>query len=211
MAVSIHNLLLQRIIDQGKGNLIFSTEFFDLGSNETIRKSLSRLTTEKLLVRIAKGIYLFPKHDPELGILYPSTEQIAEAIAKQDRLRIIPTGAEALYKLGLSTQVPMKVVYLTDGVRRIIKVGKRTITFKSTTPKTLAIESKISTLVIQGLRELGKNQIDEKVIKQIKKALYHEDLDLISNNAKLAPVWIATLLFSILKELEHDRMAETNG
>lgn len=208
MPVSIHNAVLQRIIDKGKGSLIFTSEFFDLGTNEAIRKNLSRLATEKLLVRIAQGIYLFPKYDAELGVLYPSTEQIAEAIAKQDRVRIIPTGSEALYKLGLSTQVPMKVVYLTDGVRRIIKVGKRTVTFKSTTPKTLAIESKISTLIIQALRELGKKQVDEKVIKQIKKILYREDLDLISNDAKWAPGWIAMLLFSILKDLKHDRMAE---
>jgi hypothetical protein len=208
--VITNNPLLDKIVQRGKGNLFFTADFHDLGANDAIRKGLSRLTKEKLLVRLGPGIYLFPDYDPELGILYPSTEEIAEAIARHEKARIIPTGSQALYKLGLSTQIPMKVVYLTDGMRRTIKLGKRTITFKITTPRKLATKGKISSLVIQALQELGKDQVDKEVINQIKKVLIKEDPQLLRHDAKLAPVWIATLLFSLFKELKHDRMAETN-
>lgn len=207
---SIYTQLFGKIIQQEKGSLLFPSDFLELGSSDAVRQSLSRMAKEKIIVRLGRGIYLYPKYDQELGMLYPSTEEIAEAIAKQEKARIIPTGDQALYKLGISTQVPLKVVYLTDGMRRTIKLGKRAITFKITTPKVLATEGKISSLVIQALQELGKNQVDDAILQQIKKALQKEDLAILRHDAKLAPVWIATILFSLLKELKHDRMVEAN-
>lgn len=202
-----NNLLLDKIIRKGKGHLIFTNEFQEMGNYDAIRKALARLKKDNLLIHLGPGIYLFPEHDKELGALYPSTEEIAEEIARHEKARIIPTGSQALYKLGLSTQIPMNAVYLTDGLRRNIKVGKRSITFKTTTPKKFATKGKISSLAIQALQELGKDQIDKKVIDQLKKVLSKEDPQLLRHDAKLAPVWIATLLFSLIKELNHDRMA----
>ena len=209
-APSIYMKLLDQITRNGKGKLVFPANFIGMGSNDSIREALSRLTREKILIRLGQGIYLYPEHDTELGAVYPSIETIAEAIARQDKARIIPTGAQALYKLRLTTQIPMNLVYLTDGMRRDIKLGKNSITFRSTTPKKLATKGKISTLVIQALQELGKKEVDETVIKKIKKALSKEDLALLRHDAELAPAWIADLLFSVHKELNNDRMAETN-
>lgn len=200
MEHSVYSQLLDRIINNGKGKLIFPADFVGLGSNESVRKALSKLLKEKILVRLGQGIYLFPEYDPELGILYPSTETIAEAIAKQDKARIIPTGAYALYKLRLSEQVPMKLVYLTDGVRRTVKVGKNTITFSITTPKRLAAQGKVSSLVIQALLALGKKQVDEKIMKKIMQVLAKEDIDLLRHDAEIAPAWIASILFSTLQK-----------
>lgn len=202
--------LLDKIVQRGKGKLVFTADFQELGTYNAIRQGLSRLVKEKILARLGPGIYLFPDYDRELGMLYPSTEEIAEAVAEQEKARIIPTGSQALYKLGLSTQVPLKAVYLTDGMRRNIKLGKRTITFKITTPRKLAAKGKISSLVIQALQELGKDQVDQTVINRIKKVLAQEDPQLLRHDAKLAPVWIATLLFSLQKELKYDRMAEAD-
>lgn len=210
MANSIHQRLLEKIIQKDKGSLLFPSEFSELGSINAIRLGLSRLAKEKLIFRLGQGIYLYPKFDSKLGMLYPSTEDIAEAIAKQDRARIIPTGAQALYKIGLSTQIPMKAVYLTDGVRRVVKIGKRTIEFKSTTPKLLSALGKSSLMAIQALKELGKDQVDDKVKKQIKKVLYNEDAAILRHDMSLAPAWIIAILISILNELEHDRMVTTN-
>lgn len=207
---SIQRRLFERIVQKGKGSLIFLSEFLELDSGDAVRKGISRLVKEKIIVRLGQGIYLYPKYDPEFGTLYPSTEEIAEAIAAQEKARIIPTGAQALYKLGISTQVPLKAVYLSDGIRRTIKLGKRTITFKITTPKRLATKGKISSLVIQALRELGKDQVDDQLLRQIKKSLRKEDPEKLRYDAKLAPEWIATILFSLSKELEHDRMAKTD-
>lgn len=202
MSHSVYSQLLDQIIQNGKGKLIFPADFVGKGTNESIRKTLSRLVKEKILLRLGQGIYLFPEYDPELGILYPSPEEIAEAIAKQDKARIMPTGTYALYKLKLSEQVPMKLVYLTDGVRRTIKLGKNTITFSITTPKRLAAQGKVSSLVIQALLELGKNQVDEKSIKKIMQALAKEDVNLLRHDAEIAPAWIASILFSILQKNE---------
>jgi hypothetical protein len=202
MGPSIYSQLLDQIIQNGKGRLIFPADFVGWGTNESIRKALSRLAKERILVRLGQGIYLFPEYDPELGILYPSPEEIAEAIARQDKARIIPTGAYALYKLRLSKQVPMKLVYLTDGLRRTIKLGKNTITFRITTPKKLAAQGKVSSLVIQALQALGKKQVDEKIMKMVMHELAKEDVNLLRCDAEIAPAWIATILFSALQKNE---------
>jgi hypothetical protein len=202
MEHSVYNQLLDRIIQNGKGKLIFPADFIGLGSNESIRKALSKLLKEKILLRLGQGIYLFPEYDPELGILYPSPEEIAEAIATQDKARIIPTGAYALYKLRLSEQVPMRLVYLTDGVRRTMKVGKNTITLSITTPKRMAAKGKISSLVIQALLALGKKQVDERIMKRIMQVLAKEDVNLLRHDAEIAPAWVASILFSILQKNE---------
>ncbi|MCK9499138.1 MAG: DUF6088 family protein [Bacteroidales bacterium] len=178
-----------------KGNILFVDNFLNLGNPENIKKALYRLTNEKkILIRLAHGIYLYPKIDEELGILYPSTEEIAEAIAKRDKARIIPTGIYALNRLGLSTQVPMKIVYLTDGSARNIKIGKRTISFKRTTPKNLMTKGEISTLVIQALKEIGKENVTDEILKQLKTVLKKEMQENIFHDAKLAPAWINNIL-----------------
>ena len=172
----------------------------DLGSPDSIKKALYRLAKEKgLLIRLAHGIYLYPKTDKELGTLYPSTEEIAKAIARRDKARIIPTGIYALNRLGLSTQVPMKIVYLTDGATRLIKIGKRIISFKKTSPKNLMTLGEISTLVIQALKEIGQEDIDDEILKKIKVVLKKETEENILNDAKLAPAWINKILKQSLK------------
>lgn len=181
--------------DTPKGSILFVDDFLDFGSPDSIKKALYRLTNEKnLLIRLAHGVYLYPKTDKELGTLYPSTEEIAKAIARRDKARIIPTGVYALNRLGLSTQVPMKIVYLTDGATRSIKIGKRTISFKRTSPRNLMTTGEISTLAIQALKEIGQENIDEQILKQLKIVLKKETQENILHDAKLAPAWINKIL-----------------
>lgn len=208
MSHSIHHQIVNRIIKKRRGKLIFPSDFIDLDNVNAIKTSLSRLANDGLLERLAQGIYLYPRQDPILGTLYPSTEEIASNIAKRDKARIIPTGAAALHRLRLSTQVPMKLTYLTDGAPRKIKVGKHIITFKSTTAKRLAVKGKISSLVIQALMELGKEAASLQVLERISEALKQEDRKTIKEDAKLAPAWIASILLSITEKLEnYDRVA----
>jgi len=196
----IESKVAERLQKMPKGRVLFVDDFLDLGSPDSIKKALYRLTNEKsLLVRLAHGIYLYPKTDKELGILYPSTEEIAKAIARRDKARIIPTGVYALNRLGLSTQVPMKIVYLTDGATRSIKIGKRTITFKKTSPKNLITTGNISTLVIQALKEIGQNNMDDEILKQLKGILKKETEENILHDAKLAPAWINKILTESIK------------
>jgi hypothetical protein len=182
-----------------KGSILFVDDFLDYGNAESVKKTLLRLKEKEILFRLAHGIYLSPKIDKELGILFPSTEEIAKAIARRDKARIVPTGVQALNKLGLSTQVPMKVVYLTDGAARTVKVGKRTITFKRTSPKNLLVKGEISSLAIQSLKTIGQNKIDENTIEKIQTILKNEKKENIINDAKLSPAWINKILLHAIK------------
>lgn len=177
-----------------KGSVLFVNDFLDFGSPESIKKALLRLKEKDVLIRLAHGIYLYPKVDRELGVLYPSTEEIANGIARRDKARITPTGIQALNKLGLSTQVPLKTVYLTDGATRSIKVGKRIITFKKTSPKNLLPKGEISSLAIQALRTIGQSKVDHNTLKKLWTALKKETKENILHDAKLAPAWINKIL-----------------
>ena len=164
---SIHNKIETRIKEKGRGAIVFPSDFLDLGSTEVAKKVLLRLEHKGFLKRLAFGIYLYPKHSNLLGTLTPSLEEIAIAIADRDAARIIPTGVYALNRLGLSTQVPLNAVYLTDGAARKIKVGNRTIVFKKTTPKNLAAVGPISSLVIQALKAIGEEKVETYEEKKI--------------------------------------------
>ena len=194
---SIHSQLEDKILSLKKGAIVFVSDFAKFGTAENVKKVLLRLEKKQLLVRLAHGIYLYPKIDKELGILYPSTESIAEAIAKRDKIRIIPTGIYALQQLGISTQIPLNVIYLTDGAPRKIKVGKRTITFKKTAPKNLAIKNKILSNIVQGLKELGKENITDEVKQKIKWALEKIPVEMLKEEILNAPVWVRNEVLSL--------------
>jgi len=196
----VENKIAEALKAQPKGSVLFVDDFLDYGNPESVKKALLRLKEKEILVRLAHGIYLYPKIDRELGVLFPSTEEIANAIARRDRARIVPTGVQALNKLGLSTQVPMKVVYLTDGAARTVKVGKRTITFKKTSPKNLLAKGEISSLAIQALKTIGQNKLDENTIEKIQATLKKEKKENIINDAKLAPAWINNILMQTIDD-----------
>lgn len=194
---SIHSQLEDKILSLKKGAIVFVSDFAEFGTAENVKKVLLRLEKKQLLVRLAHGIYLYPKIDKELGILYPSTESIAEAIAKRDKIRIIPTGIYALQQLGISTQIPMNVIYLTDGAPRKIKVGKRTITFKKTAPKNLAIKNKVLSNIVQGLKELGKENITDEIKQKINQALEKVPVEILKEEILNAPVWVRNEVLSL--------------
>ena len=195
----IENKVAELLKKLPKGSILFVDAFLDFGNSESIKKALFRLKEKDLLIRLAHGIYLYPKKDKDLGVLYPSAEEIAIAIAKRDRARIIASGVQALNKLGLSTQIPLKIVFLTDGAARSIKIGKRTITFKKTSPKNLMVKGEISGLVIQALKSIGQNKIENDVLTELLATLKNEKKEIILHDAKLAPAWIHKILMSATK------------
>jgi hypothetical protein len=132
-------------------------------------------------------------HD-DFGVILPSIDEIALAIAKRDKARIIPTGSYALYKLGLTAQVPMNVVYYTDTSARFVKIGKRTIKFKKASSRNLAFKSEISMLAVQALRSLGKGNATGEEIAHLKMILQNENPAYLKHDLLLAPVWIRELL-----------------
>ena len=198
MEDSIRDRIRKKIASGKKGMIYFPSDFMEYGNVESVKKALFRLEESGFLKRLAHGIYLYPKNDKLLGVLYPSMEEIASVIAKRDKARIMPTGVHALNKLGLSTQVPTKVVYLTDGSPRSIKVGKRSLNFTKTTPKNLSTKGEISSLVIQGLREIGQGHLTKQDLSRIKDLLSKEKPELIKYDASLAPAWIREIMLENL-------------
>ncbi len=202
MSQSIENKVLEHLKYRQRGKIYFTNDFATLGTSESIRKSLSNLVKKDILIRLTQGIYLYPKIDKELGVLYPSVDDVCRAIAKRDKARIEPTGVFALHSLGLSTQIPVNVVYLTDGIPRKIKYGNRTIKFKKTAPKNLAMKGKVSSLVIAALKQIGKENVSQEVELQLTKALKKESVENVKHDAQLAPVWISKLIFQLVNNIE---------
>jgi len=209
--MATHTDIATLISRQKAGQLLFPTDFRGKGSEDAIRKALSRLTIEGKIKRLAHGIYYKPKIDPVFGNIYPSGDQVAEMIAKKERVRIRPAGAYALNKLGLSTQVPTRLVYITDGVSRNLTIGKTTIRFKSTTSKKLSTKGKISSLLIQALEELDLEKMEAKTEQKIYELVKKEDARLLQHDLALAPARIHDYILNLLKRKTHDKLVNING
>ena len=204
MAQSNEKQIEKSIKNKQKGVIVIPDDYIDYGSSDAIRKALDRLENKQVIIRVAQGIYVRPKISKLLGPLVPSAEEVAEAIAKRDRIRTLPTGSYALNALGLSTQVPMNIVLLTDGSPREIKVGKRKIKFKKTTPKNLLAKGKISRLVIQALKEIGNGKVTIEEENKIIGLLEKEDTKDLIHDIALAPVWIQKIMKRAL-EIEENK------
>ena len=189
------------IKSKARGIILFPDDFMHFGTSVAIRKALQRLVEKNKVRRIAKGIYVRPKISKYLGEVLPTIEDIAKAIARRDRIKIIPTGTSALHTLGLSTQMPMKLVYLTDGAPREINIGNRSLKLKKTTPKNLLAKGKISGLVIQALKEIGKENLRQSDKKKIFDLLMKENPKNIAHDMQLAPYWIRIIM---QRNLDHD-------
>lgn len=198
--MSIEDKIVAQIAALPKGELLLPADFQELGSSEAVRLSLFRLEKKDFIVRVAQGIYVRPKESSLIGKLTPSAEEVAEAIAKRDRIRTVPTGSYALNALGLSTQVPMNIVLLTDGSPREIKVGKRTIKFKKITPKNLLAKGRISRLAIQALKEIGNGKITAEEEQKILGLLRKEEVNDLKHDIALAPVWIQKIMKKALSD-----------
>jgi hypothetical protein len=197
---STENKILSKIKKCGGGKLVFGKDFALLGTDFTIRQVLSRLCKEGIIVRLSPGIYLYPKTDKNREVIYPSIDDIIRQIARRDKARIIPTGLYALNALGLSTQVPMRYVFLTDGAPRTIKIRNLKVKFQKTTPKNLSYKSKICVLVIFALKEIGKGKVRADELQKIHEALSHENNEIITHDALLAPQWVSEILLNYIKQ-----------
>ncbi len=196
--------ILRKIKKAGRGSLFYSDSFSSTKNPEGVRKALQRLVEKGEIIRVSTGIYVRPEIDPVIGAVTPGIEEVARAIAKRDKARIVPTGNYALHKLGLSTQIPLNVVFLTDGAARKVKVGKRVITFKKATPKNVSTVGKISTLAIQALRTIGKEHISDVEIEKIQELLQKEKITFLQHDYYLSPGWIRMIIEPVIKKLQNE-------
>lgn len=199
MLEPIHKKIEHQIEQKKPGEIIFPNEFKGTGTEAAIKMALHRLTKTGRLQRIAQGIFMAPKHDLVFGMLQPPLEDIAMAIAKKEKIKIKPAGAYALNKLGLSTQVPTQLVYITDGPRKKIHIGKNVIIFKQSTPKKLALKGDLSGLIIQALEEIDPNTLDERTLDKLANLLQMENPKKLQHDLQLAPAKVNDFIFKLLK------------
>lgn len=193
MTQSVDNKVVNRIYGNKMGWVFTTAHFVDLGSRMAVAKALERLATSGTIRRLARGLYDYPQKHAVLGELPANYERIAQALAGRDSLKIQPSGAYAANLLGLTEQVPARIIFLTDGANRTVQVKNQQIILKRTTPKNMAAAGQISGLVIQALRYLGKDHVNDKIIGILKNRLTKEDKRKLTADLRYAPAWIQTI------------------
>lgn len=199
---SVTDKVLRTIRGHGLGWVFSPANFSNIGSRSAVESALRRLKKEGVIRNIARGLYDYPRRDPELGILAPSLDRIVKALEARDAVRLQPSGAYAANLLGFSGQVPMKLVFLTDGPMRELQVGKRTIQLKHTSPKNMVTAGRISGTVFQALRWLGKDNVDDNVIAALNDRLTSKEKAQLVADINYAPIWVTQIIRDIAREGE---------
>lgn len=197
---AIDSKILACIQGRGRGSVFVPADFLEIGSREAVDVALHRLAKQGTIRRLARGVYDFPKEHPVLGPLAPSAEEVARAMAGRDRTRLQPAGAYAANDLGLSEQVPAKVVFLTDGPARTVKIGSTTIQLRRTTPKNMETAGRLSGLLIQALRELGQEHVTLERRDHLKRTIPGDKRRELLKDLRLAPAWMHPIFRELAEE-----------
>jgi len=197
---SIDSQILAAIKSSGRGFVFVPADFLGLGSREAVDIVLHRLVRKGTIRRLARGVYDFPEEHPKLGPLQPSADKVAQALAGRDYTRLQPAGAYAANALGLSEQVPAKAVFLTDGPTRTVKIGPMTIQLRRTTARNMAAAGRLSGLLIQALRELGKEHVTPQRREHLKRTLPADKRRELIRDLRLAPAWMHPIFRELAEE-----------
>lgn len=197
---ALEDKILSRFYGRGRGHVATQKFFLDLGSRDAVDQALSRLAKSGKLRRIARGLYEYPRTDPILGELSPDLEKVAAAMAGREGIRLQPTGAYAANLLHLSEQVPMKVVFLSDGVSKKAQIGNQTIELRKASPKRMQLHDRISGLVFEALREIGKVHITEAHIQTLQQNLTSVQKGKVLHDLREAPTWMHPHIREITKD-----------
>lgn len=194
---SIDKQILSSLKKCGRGTVFFPDRFARYGNPVRVQKAMEQLVVSGDIVRVARGIYCYPNIDKVfgLGVLYPGTEDVAKAIAQRDSAKIVPTGEWAQYQLGLTQQIPMNVIYLTDGSSRTINLIKGgTIRFKHVAPKNFAFSNGIALLITQALSSIGQKNVTYEHIIKVNEHLQKEGREVVMRDLRLMPNWIKEIV-----------------
>jgi hypothetical protein len=194
---AIENTILNRIYGHGRDWCFTPSDFLSVGSAGAVRIALFRLKRKKTIRQLATGLYDYPRTHPELGMLSPDPEAVAKALARERNIRIQPSGAYAANLLGLSEHVPARIVFLTDGAPRKIRVGNQEIVLRRTTPRNMATAGRISGTIIQALRFIGKDRIIPGHKQSLMRKLTAAEKRQLLKDRLYAPGWMRPLLEEI--------------
>jgi hypothetical protein len=194
MPTTTTNAILKRIRAKHRGAVFTPRQFAHLGTRAAVDQALSRLQRSGKIRRLTRGIYEFPKIHPRIGVLSPSPEAVAKAMAERTGSRITISGAKAANLLGLSTQVPMQNVFWTEGPSRTIRIGNQTVVLKHVAPSKMIGAGTEAGVVIQAVRSLGKQGVREIRVHALAKQLPRPVKRAVKRLAPTAPVWSQPVL-----------------
>ena len=198
MRQTIENKLSYRIRGNGSGWAFSPKDFLDLGGRPTVDSALHRLTRRGEVRRVVRGIYDYPRFSKLLDQqLSPDVDQVARAIARKFGWRIQPSGAIAANLLGLSTQVPARAAYLSDGPDRSYKIGNTTLAFEHTALKEAGFKLRESGLIVQALKSLGPERVTSEVISKIRAWLPEALRTKVLADTRMATGWVYTAIQQI--------------
>jgi hypothetical protein len=196
VTASVPDQIMRRVRAGGRGGVFTPSDFLGMAVRSTVDQALSRLTKNGKLRRLAQGLYDFPKVHPRLGPLSPAPDDVAQALARETGSQVQIAGARAANALGLSTQVPAKSTYLTDGPSRRVVLGKRVIDLRHASPKHLIVPGSAAGTVVQALRHVGAIRAAD-VAQIASRRLSASDKKTLASNAIRAPAWMRPTLVSI--------------
>ena len=198
MSATASKEIMRRIQRGGAGSVFTGSDFAAAAPRATVDQTLSRLTRAGRIRRLARGLYDYPRTHEKLGTLAPAPDDIAQAIARRDNIRVQPSGEAAANALGLSTQVPAKLVYLTDGPSRTLRVGKYTIQFQHRSPGRLTDAGGAVTLAVNALQYVGPDEARRPEVKRaISRSLKDEEKRRLAASARRLPAWMQTVVRDI--------------
>lgn len=204
MTKPVEHKVLSRIYGKGRDWAFSQADFADLGSRSAVDSSLFRLEKQGVIRRVIRGVYDYPRYSELLKkTVVPEIDQVANALARKFGWRIQPDGATAQNLLGLSTQVPARIVYLSDGPDRSYAVGKQTLAFEHTALKESVFKLAQSRLVVQALKSLGEERISPKVLSKIREQFAPALRRKILLDTKTSTGWVYAAIQEIAKEAPH--------
>lgn len=202
---SIENKILSRIYGNGRGWAFSQKDFSDLGGRSTIDNALARLLKKGAIRRLLRGLYDYPRHSEFLGgQLSPDLNQAARALARKFGWRIQPSGAAAMNIIGLSTQVPAKVTYLSDGPNKSYQVENTTLVFENTALKDSGFKLPESSLIVQSLKSMGTNHVTDEALNRIRKWLKPELRSKVLKDTRSTASWIHEAIKRICREGDNE-------
>ena len=166
-----------------------------------IHQALSSLARAGKIRRVCHGVYDYPRYSKLLGqTLSPDIDHVAQALARKFNWRIQPSGEAALNLLGLSTQVPGRWVYLSDGPKREYSIGEQALVFKRSVLKEVGFKHRDSGLLVQALKALGRERLDESVVDALKKSVDPSHCARIIKDTRTVTGWVLQTIKQVCEE-----------
>ena len=193
-------LILEQLRTMGRGKIFFAQDFTMLGTPKNVRQALCSLTDDRIISRLARGVYCYPKIVGEYSMrtIYPSTEEIAEAIAERSCIRIVPYGDQAAYLMGFTSLQIGRYTYLTDGAPRMIKCNYTTITFNHTSEvRIFSFINRTMQLLSLAIRAVGKDGMTPEIRALAAEHLMKVPKEEFQEDIKLCPGWVADIIFDL--------------